>query len=164
MEHNQTSEHVTHKACRMFMCTDRMHRKLFERMVASLGIHRSQHFLLMHLDREGVGSQKVLADRLGISTAAVAVSLKKLETEGYIERKTAEGDGRNNEISITDEGKRVIGVSRDYITRLDSAMLRGIDEQRLTVFVECLEAMQKNLSEFGAAEGEEEKGKNETLV
>lgn len=155
----KTFEKVTHKACRQFMHTDRMHRKLFERMVTSLGIHRSQHFLLMHLDREGVGSQKELAERLEISTAAVAVSLKKLETEGYIERKIAEDDNRNNEIRITDEGKRVIGVSRDYITRLDEAMFRGIDEETLALFMNCLETMQKNLADFGASEGEEENDK-----
>ncbi len=145
-----------HEACRQFMQTDRMHRKLFEKMVAGLGIHRSQHFLLMHLDRDGIGSQKELAERRGISTAAVAVALKKLETEGYIERRSAEDDSRNNEIRITDEGKRVIAVSHDYIARLDEAMFRGIDGETLAVFLECLATMQKNLAEFDAAESEGE--------
>lgn len=148
----EVPESETHKACRLFMGTDRVHRKLFERMVASLGIHRSQHFLLMNIDREGVGSQKELAARLGISTAAVAVTLKKLEAEGYIERTVAEGDSRNNEIRITDAGKRVIGVSRDYIEKLDAAMFRDIDSETLAVFMQCLETMKKNLVDFEASE------------
>ena len=152
----------THKACRLFMGTDRVHRKLFERMVASLGIHRSQHFLLMNIDREGSRSQKELAARLGISTAAVAVTLKKLEAEGYIERTVAEGDSRNNEIRITEAGKRVIGVSRDYIEKLDSAMFCGIDGETLAVFMRCLETMKKNLADFEASE--EGEGSDETLV
>ena len=155
-EENQMPEPMTHKACRMFMCTDRMHRKLFERMVTSLGIHRSQHFLLMNIDRHGAGSQKELAERMKISTAAVAVSLKKLESEGYIERRTAEDDGRNNEISITEAGRRVIGVSKDYIHKLDDAMFDGIDEETLTLFMSCLERIQKNLAEFGEREGGEQ--------
>ncbi len=144
------------EACRLFMHTDRMHRRLFERMVTELGIHRSQHFLLMHLARGEVGSQKALADRLDISTAAVAVALKKLESGGYIERRTAEGDSRNNEICITEEGQRVVAASRNYIARLDEAMFRGMDDHTLTVFVQCLETMQKNLCEFEAA-GKEDK-------
>ena len=148
----EVPESETHKACRLCMGTDRVHRKLFERMVASLGIHRSQHFLLMNIDREGVGSQKELAARLGISTAAVAVTLKKLEAEGYIERTVAEGDSRNNEIRITDAGKRVIGVSRDYIEKLDAAMFRDIDSETLAVFMQCLETMKKNLVDFEASE------------
>ena len=139
---------ATHRACRAFIGTDRMHRRLFERMVADLGIHRSQHFLLMNIDRNGVGSQKELAARLDISGAAVAVALKKLEAGGYIERAAAENDSRNNEIRITDEGKRVISVSRDYIQRLDEAMFRGIEGESLAEFMRCLEIMQRNLSEF----------------
>ncbi len=149
-------ESEAHRACRMFMGTDRMHRRQFERLVTDLGIHRSQHFLLMNIDREGVGSQKELAARLGISTAAVAVSLKKLETGGYIERSAAESDSRNNEIRITDAGKRVIAVSRDYIKRLDETMFRGIDGETLATFVRCLETMQKNLADFASEKGEGE--------
>lgn len=152
MEKENFRDSETHKACRLFMGTDRIHRKLFERMVASLGIHRSQHFLLMNIDREGVGSQKALAEKMGISTAAVAVTLKKLEAEGYIERTTAEEDSRNNQIRITEEGKRVIGISRDYIERLDTAMFQGIDGDTLAVFMRCLETMKQNLADFERSE------------
>ena len=156
-EQTPWEESETHRACRMFMGTDRMHRRLFERLVTDLGIHRSQHFLLMNIDRDGVGSQKELAARLGISTAAVAVSLKKLEAGGYIERTAAESDSRNNEIRITDEGKRVIAVSRDYIRRLDEAMFRGIEGEMLAAFVQCLDIMQSNLTDFASEEGERDK-------
>lgn len=153
MENKNLMEDPTHKACLLFMGTDRMHRKLFERMVASLGIHRSQHFLLMSIDRNGVGSQKQLAERMEISTAAVAVALKKLEAEGYLERTAAEEDSRSNEIRITEEGRRVISESRAYIRKLDTAMFRGIDEETLQGFVRCLETMQKNLADFEKEEG-----------
>ena len=155
MEDKNLIEDPTHKACRLFMGTDRTHRKLFERMVASLGIHRSQHFLLMSIDRNGVGSQKQLAERMEISTAAVAVALKKLEAGGYLERMAAEEDSRNNEIRITEKGRRVISESRAYVRKLDTAMFRDIDEESLKGFVKCLETMQKNLADFEREEGGE---------
>lgn len=145
-----------HRACLTFITTDRMHRRLFERMVAELGIHRSQHFLLMNIAQGGAGSQKELASRLDISGAAAAVALKKLEAGGYIERTASENDNRNNEIRITDRGKQVIAASRDYIHRLDEAMFRGIDNEMLTTFVKCLDTMQRNLSDFAESEQEEE--------
>ena len=145
-----------HRACHAFIATDRMHRRLFERMVTELDIHRSQHFLLMNIARGGVGSQKELATRLDISGAAVAVALKKLEAGGYIERTASENDSRNNEIRITDQGKQVVAVSRDYIHRLDEAMFRGIDSETLAIFVKCLDTMQQNLSDFAASEQEED--------
>ena len=147
---------LTHRACHLFMSADRMHRKAFERLVVSLGIHRSQHFMLMNIAREGASSQKELATRLGISTAAVAVALKKLEADGYITRTADSNDSRNNLIEITEEGSRVVSVSREYFSEVDAAMFHGIDEERLSVFISCLEAIQDNLSAFLDAKEKED--------
>jgi len=152
---NPISERPEHRACRLFMCTDRMHRKGFERLVARLGIHRSQHFLLMNIARGNIGSQKELAERLGISTAAVAVTLKKLEAGGYIERTADDRDSRNNHIGITEKGRKVVGESKEYLSLLDETMFRGIDEESLAVFTACLEKMKENLTLF-LEEGHEE--------
>ena len=154
---NSLCERPEHRACRLFMCTDRMHRKCFERLVSQLGIHRSQHLMLMSIGRENISSQKELAERMNISTAAVAVTLKKLEAGGYIERVPDEHDSRNNRIFITEEGERVISASRDYISLLDRTMFQGIDGQSLAVFTACLEKMQENLSLFLEDGREEEK-------
>ena len=142
-------------ACRMFMKTDRLHRKAFEGLVSRLGIHRSQHILLMHLSR-GVGmSQTDLASHLEISPAAVAVSLKKLEAGGYIEKKAAQKDSRYNEIKITDKGRAIVNTSDRFFGEIDAAMLKGIDGEMLDSFVKCLEIMQYNLKELCGSEAEE---------
>ena len=154
---NSPCERPEYRACRLFMCTDRMHRKGFEKLVSQLGIHRSQHFMLMNIGRENISSQKELAARMNISGAAAAVTLKKLEAGGYIERVPDERDSRNNRIHITEEGKRVINASRDYISLLDRTMFQGIDEQSLAVFTACLEKMQENLSLFLEDGREEDK-------
>ena len=142
-------------ACRMFMKTDRLHRKAFEGLVSRLGIHRSQHILLMHVSRDGGMSQTELAAHLEISPAAVAVSLKKLEAGGYIEKRTATNDSRYNEISITDKGRKIVNTSERFFGEIDSAMLKGIDEKLLDSFVKCLEIMQNNLRELCVSEAEE---------
>ena len=73
------------EVCGMFMKTDRLHRKAFEGLVSRLGIHRSQHIMLMHLAKDEGTSQKALAEHLQISDAAVAVTIKKLEAgEGCV--------------------------------------------------------------------------------
>ena len=66
----------------------RRHHALVERKTCDLGIHHSQHRMLMTLARrqEHTPSQKELAERLGISAAAVTATLKKLEKEEYITR------------------------------------------------------------------------------
>ena len=135
-------------ACRMFAKTDRLHRKAFEGHVSRLGIHRSQHIMLMHLARDGGMSQTELAAHLEISAAAVAVSIKKLEAGGYIVKKTAEKDNRVNEIEITEKGRNIVNASEKRFGEIDAAMLKGITPEMLDCFVGCLEMMQKNLAEL----------------
>ena len=82
-----------------------LHRTLFERNISQMGIHHSQHHLLMYIAKEGeITSQKELAEKFGISAAAIARTLKSLETEGFVVRENLEGDGRYNRIIITDKG------------------------------------------------------------
>lgn len=139
----------------MFIKTDRLHRQAFESLVGELGIHRSQHRMLMHLAK-GEMSQTELAAHLEISTAAVAVTIKKLEAGGYIEKKTAENDSRFNEIKITERGREIVNASEARFSEVDSAMLKGISPEALEQFVACLEIMQKNLKELCSEKTEEE--------
>ena len=80
-------EQRVRQVCRMFIHTDRLHRKTVERFADTLGIHLSQHFVLMRTAHMG-GSvpQKTLAAALQISPAALAVTLKKLQSGGFIEK------------------------------------------------------------------------------
>ena len=136
----------------MFMKTDRLHRKAFEGLVSRLGIHRSQHIMLMHLAKDEGTSQKALAEHLQISDAAVAVTIKKLEAGGYIEKLASEKDGRYNNIKITGKGREIVSASEKFFTAVDLAMTKGISDEMLECFVLCLEMMQKNLCEFSGEE------------
>lgn len=124
--------------------TMRLHHRLCEKNLKKLGLHRSQHRLLVLLDREGtLPSQKELAGRLEVSPAAVAVSLKKLESDGYIARNAAEKDSRFNHVLITEKGRRVLEESRAGFYQLDKAMYRGISKEE----AEKLSMLMKRLAE-----------------
>lgn len=134
------------EVCRMFIRTDKLHRCAVEKSVSELGIHRSQHFLLMRIAKcGGRVSQKRLSEELMVSGAAVAVSLKKLEAGGYIERVRGENDSRCNEVCLTEKGRAVIDESEKRFLTVDGKMCEGISESELAVFVSCLEKMQANL-------------------
>ena len=78
-----------------FIDTDRMHRTLVEERIGTLNLHRSQHMMLRCIERcDEPPTQRYLAQMLGISTATVAVTVKKLEAEGYISRIESEADSR----------------------------------------------------------------------
>lgn len=146
MDSSSKKELSPREVCRMFIRTDRLHRCAVEKSVSELGIHRSQHFLLMRIAKcGGRVSQKKLSEELMVSGAAVAVSLKKLEAGGYIEKVRGENDSRCNEVALTEKGRAVIDESETRFLAVDGKMCEGILESELAVFVSCLEKMQANL-------------------
>ncbi len=148
-EHNEL-----HSLIHLFICTDRMHKSCVDRAIAKLGIHRNQHIILMHLARRGdLPSQKELAEHLRVSSAAVAVALQKLETDGYIIRCSGEKDGRYKKIEITNKGKETVEQSRQIFHEIDSAMCGELTEEELFNMKKYLEKMRNGLKKI--EEGEE---------
>ena len=72
------------KLVEKYIQTNRRHRKILEQELNFTGVYRSQHQLLMFIADNPNVSQKELARLYGVSTATIAVSLKKLEQGGYI--------------------------------------------------------------------------------
>lgn len=129
----------------------RRHHALVERRTCDLGIHHSQHRMLMTLARrqEDTPSQKELAERLGISAAAVTATLKKLEKEGYITRSATDEDNRKNEIRITDKGISKLLEGRAIFESADRTMFEGFTSEEMAAFIAYMERMNRNLDAAG---------------
>ncbi len=133
------------RAIEMMIKINKMHRDMVDNRAKEIGMHRTQHRILMHLARDNVlASQKELADRLGVTPAAVTVALKKIEQDGYIER-TLGSDARYNEIKITEKGKSLVNRTRELFMAADTAMFSGFTDEELDAYVSCLEKMQINI-------------------
>lgn len=134
-----------------FIYTNRMHRRTVDKVVAEsgIGLHRSQFLLLVHLERRGnCFSQKELASHLGISPAALAVKIKRLESDGLVTRERTENDSRVNAVSISEKGKELLSQTQRLFMGIDNKMIDGISPEDLKVFDKCLKTMQENLCEI----------------
>ena len=139
------SESKLSKAIEMMIKTDKMHRCMIDSRAKEIGIHRTQHRILMHLARDGMlPSQKELADRLDITPAAVTVALKKIEQDGYVER-TLGQDNRYNELRITEKGRELVKSTRQIFCKIDSSMFEGFSDEELDTYISCLEKLQANI-------------------
>jgi len=136
------------KTIHAFIKADILHRRVIEQWATDAGMHRSQHRMLMYLTKCGdTPTQKDIAKNFDISPAAVAVTLKKLESDGYIERvKCADrSDSRFNEIKITDRGRNAAMQSRIYFQHVDCEAFKDFTDEELDLFSALLERMQANL-------------------
>ena len=76
-------------------------------------------------DPDQAPTQKELADRLHSAPPTIAASLKCLERQGYVARRTDERDSRRNRISITRKGRDALEAGMRSFQRVDDAMFRG---------------------------------------
>ena len=139
------SESKLSKAINMMIKTDHMHRAVIDCRVGSLGIHRTQHRILMHLARhDKLPSQKELARHLDVTPAAVTGALKKIEKDGYVER-TLGHDNRYNELRITEKGRELVKKTRSLFCEVDASMFDGFTDEELDTYISCLEKLQANI-------------------
>ena len=138
------------QAVMLLMLTDRLHRAAIEAQIDTLGIHRSQHFVLMHLSHSDGGmSQSEIAKRLDISPAAATVTLQKLEKSGLIERRTPDGDARTKIITLTDAGRLTVEKTHRLFLEVDEQMCGGMTDGELDTLCSYLSKMTENLKAQG---------------
>ncbi|MCI9148198.1 MAG: MarR family transcriptional regulator [Hungatella sp.] len=133
-----------------YIQTARMHRKVLEQGLSSTGVYRSQHHLLMFVADHPQVSQKELARLHGVSTATIAVSLKKLEQGGYIERKVDVKDNRYNQICITAKGMAAVERSAAIFEDLEKRMFQGFSAEDFEKLEELLDRLYGNLEACAA--------------
>lgn len=131
----------------VMMLVSQMHQRKMEKLLDGTGLHRAQHRLLMTLAGTEFSSQTELAKGLEVSTATVAVSLKKLERDGYIQRTAKEEDSRANFVTLTARGEEVVQESREVFDYVEMQAIKGFTEQELVAFRRCLRHVYENLSE-----------------
>lgn len=134
-----------HHLVEKFMRVVRSQKSVLERQLNNTGVFRSQHQILMYVADNPNASQKEIAKLYGVSSPTIAVSLKKLEKGGYIERIVDEKDNRFNQIRITEKGRTVVSASVRIFRHMENCMFEGFSEEEYKVMGDLLDRMYRNL-------------------
>lgn len=122
---------MQHRIIDLFRNADKIIKRTIDKKVEDTGVYRSQHRMLMILGKHPEISQTELAEKLEISPAAVAVSLKKLEKSGYISRQANENDNRVNHVAVTEKGRLTIEVSIQYFKEMENALMKDFTMEEM---------------------------------
>ncbi len=88
-----------------------------------------QFFLLAYLEEEECLSMSSIARIMGHSTAAATGMVDKLEELGHLRRFTAASDRRKIMVSITEQGKQLVGELRGSIAQSLARLMAEEDEK-----------------------------------
>jgi DNA-binding MarR family transcriptional regulator len=85
----------------------RLMRTIFERRVRAFGLTRSQWMVIARIYQRPGLSQSAIADILEIEKAPAGRLIERMETKGWLERRSDANDRRINRLHLTAEGERL---------------------------------------------------------
>ena len=139
---------LPHSVMVRYMKIMKLYRYILDERLRQTGVYRSQHQILMMLSDHSNVSQKEIAERLYVSTATIAVSVKKLEKGGYITRAVDQEDNRMNKLCLTEKGRHMVEHSRDFFHSLEKQIFCDFSKEELAAVGKYLDRIYDNLSQI----------------
>ena len=115
---------------------------------AKFGSHPGQMYMIECLYHHDGVIQNDLAKMLKIKPATVAVSLKRLEKNGIIMRKSCEDDKRAQRVYLTEEGRKIRKQMKSVMTKIDDAVFGTLSESDQEKMISLLTALSKNVEKM----------------
>lgn len=109
----------------------RLRRIVVDRALKPLGITRSQWWVLAFLSRRDGMTQTALAADLDLTKVAIGGLIDRMETGGFVERRSDASDARAKRVYLTKAGQRLVGTIRAGVDRVELDILEGISDVEL---------------------------------
>ena len=137
----------------------RLLRTTYDRRVRSLGLTRSQWWVLTHLFRADGVTQSELADILEIEKPTLGRLLDRLEAKGWVRREADASDRRARRVYLTQTAEPALATMREIAAEVRRDAMSGLSADERERFVDVLLAVKSNLQrpEQGALRNGERK-------
>ena len=124
----------------------KLHRQRADVLLNEIGLHVGQEMILCALwDNEGV-TQTELADLLLIQPATVTNALRRLEREGYVDRREDPDDQRISRVFSTVEGRNLKGAIQEKWGQLERESFGGLTAEEGLLLRRLLLRVYENLA------------------
>lgn len=123
----------------------RLRRVVFDEYMKPLGVTRSQWWLLAYLSRHDGMIQSDLANVLELGKAALGGIIDRLESSGFIDRRSDETDRRVKRIFLTARGTQIVKEMRHGNHEMSERILAGISTDDRNLLVDLLTRVKENL-------------------
>jgi DNA-binding MarR family transcriptional regulator len=135
-------DHIVDRTCRL---ADAMIGMSSWHMKERWGLRQTDFRLLNVLDGEEPLSVNEIGRRALVDQAWVSRSLRKLESSKLVERRSDPNDSRLTRVSLTKRGRETLDEFRPWAAWSEKVLLDGIDEKKLKVLLDRLEANTESL-------------------
>ncbi len=148
--------------------TARLQKALAARLLSELGLFPGQEAVLKLLLEQDGRTMGDLANALRVRPPTASKTIARLTTQGLVERKATDGDGRLVRVFLTDAGRERGGSIDRIWEMMENEMVGGLDNKerkRLRKLLRKVErALAERLGAVGGVEDEPEAGEDEDEV
>ena len=139
----EVDQHAEDAAVSLVFHVARELRTALDRKFDAHGVTSQQAALLLLSRLQRVSPNK-MAERLGTDTAGMTRLLDRLESKGFIARKTSAEDRRSIVVVLGPRSKRILPRLIPEFRRAEKGLLDGFDEHEVRVLDVMLRRMLKN--------------------
>ena len=104
-------------------------------------------FVLLNIDAEEGTPATKIAPLMGLEPRSLTRLLKTLEERGAIYREVDKSDKRSVRIFLTNEGRKARDRARDTVLQFNQAVRDEVPEEKLKVFFEVIQHINKIIEE-----------------
>ena len=124
----------------------RLLRVLYDRQMSSIGLTRSQWWLLTYLFFKDGINQSELAILMDMEKAPLSRLLDRMEKKGWVIRKNESKDRRTKNIYLSESIKPLISSMRDKAAEYRSESLSILTDKELNKLKDILQILKQDLT------------------
>ncbi len=114
--------------------------RLYNQKANDYGVTISVGFILLNVEKSGTPSTQ-LGPKMGMEPTSLSRTLKSMEKDGLIYRKTDEKDKRKVLIYLTDDGVKKRRVAKQVVLDFNDHIISKIPKGKLKTFFEVAERL-----------------------
>jgi len=121
--------------------------RAFDQALAASGGSLPVWLVLLNLKANPQGSQREIADAMGISEATLTHHLNSMDTEGLITRRRDPANRRVHQLELTRSGEAAFIRLRDAAVAFDRRLRSGIADKEIEQLQRVLDRLSANVDE-----------------
>lgn len=131
----------------------RLRRTVFDQRLKTLGVTRSQWWVLINLDRsrnpDGF-TQIELARLLDVGKVTLGGLIDRLESNGLVRRVPDQHDRRSKRVQASNKGRALLKKIESVAVEVNRETMLGISESEENALIDILTRMKRNLKAMDA--------------
>ena len=123
-------------------------RKLYLNRSQAFGLYVGQPQVLNYVRQHPGCTQIEIAENLGVSSASIAFSTKRLQKAGLLQKQINSLNMRCNKLYVTPEGESVLDNFRSAYDEMNSNMFEGFTAEDLDQLLDYTERFIQNIEKM----------------